>query len=259
MRSGDLQAAETWLAPCDPRSDDLETDTAYRMSRALIDTAKQNWNAVLRVLGTNDSDIPIMDSFDTLAAVLRANALQRTGQEQEATALLRKALSTLGAVARPVLNRLLQTYAPLGLCAQSYPSAVQQRSQAAAENANAIDVKKFLFFLVSALGCGGTGVFVFVMSIVGIIEPGGMVAGVVFVIVGLIHLAIMYHDLNRRMKDKYIWLHGIQATERVVEIKNRRGPINNVVTMMFEAMVQVEGQSDYKASLSMTLNEKKPP
>jgi hypothetical protein len=73
-RQGDLSAAEQWLTPCDRMSDDLETDSAYRFSRAFIDTARGNYNAVLHVLGASPKQVPLMDAVDAVCVVLRANA-----------------------------------------------------------------------------------------------------------------------------------------------------------------------------------------
>jgi len=44
--SGDAAAGEQWLAPCDAYSDDIEMDSPYRFARAVIATARGDWNGV---------------------------------------------------------------------------------------------------------------------------------------------------------------------------------------------------------------------
>ncbi|HVJ93396.1 MAG TPA: hypothetical protein VM580_26525, partial [Labilithrix sp.] len=78
--AGDLEAAEAWLKPCDAQSDDLSMDSEWRFSRAFIDTAKGNFENVLRVLGRGPNDVPIEDASEDVCAVLRANACERLGQ-----------------------------------------------------------------------------------------------------------------------------------------------------------------------------------
>ena len=93
-RQGDLAAAEQWLLPCDRQSDDLETDSAYRFSRAFIDTARGNFNGVLHVLGSGPKDVPLMDAVDAVCAVLRANAWERVGSYKPQSAQLTEQMQT---------------------------------------------------------------------------------------------------------------------------------------------------------------------
>lgn len=78
--TGDLASAEKWLAPCNPRSTDLHSDTEYRFSRACIDTVKEDWHAVLEVLGRSHHEVPTMALNLIPITVLRANALEKLGQ-----------------------------------------------------------------------------------------------------------------------------------------------------------------------------------
>ena len=45
-------------ACCDPNSDDLQTDSAYRISRAYLDTARGDFQRVLQILGGNEQEVP---------------------------------------------------------------------------------------------------------------------------------------------------------------------------------------------------------
>src|SRR5262249_31979190 len=56
---GDLASAEAWLAGCDPASEDLQCDTPYRVSYALLETARGRFNEVLMLLGGTEEEVPI--------------------------------------------------------------------------------------------------------------------------------------------------------------------------------------------------------
>ena len=130
-RSGDLTAAEEWLAPCDPRSDDLETDTAYRYSRACIDTASGNYEGVLEILGGAPTHVPIMDSFDHVCAVLRANAWEKRGNLAAATNLLVQAMAidAGGASGRLAVEKVVQLQHPPKPTPCRSPEQTLHRSQ----------------------------------------------------------------------------------------------------------------------------------
>ncbi len=124
--TNDVDGAERWLAPCNPRSMDLEADSAYRISRATIDTAKGNWVAVLQTLGRFHNDVPIMDVNDPTAVVLRANAHERLGDLASATIELQRYPSA----AIPTILQVLAADHGWHLCQASLPMA---RAKAAKE------------------------------------------------------------------------------------------------------------------------------
>lgn len=80
VRAGDLAAAEAWLALCDPASESLQVDSDVRCARATLATARGDFQGVLRWVGANALELPIADSLDLLAGVLRANAYERLGR-----------------------------------------------------------------------------------------------------------------------------------------------------------------------------------
>jgi hypothetical protein len=132
-REGDFAAAERWLAPCDARSDDLDSDSAYRCARAYIDTARGDFRAVLAVLGNAEEQIPIADARDPMATVLRANALERLGHLDAAIAALRTRMRLEGATGRGAIESFVQLHPHLGLCPQSLPAARQAHAAHAAK------------------------------------------------------------------------------------------------------------------------------
>ncbi len=123
VREGDLESAEQWLAGCNPRSDDLPSDSDYRVARALIDTARGNFPAVLWTLGRNNTEVPIADRLDAAASVLRANAYERSGDVQSAVQVLVDQMGRAGALGRRDIDAFAWTYSTLQLCAASLPRA----------------------------------------------------------------------------------------------------------------------------------------
>lgn len=88
----DRVSAEQWLARCDPRSEDLEMDTTYRVSVAALELARGDPAAVLFQLGDRGGEVPLLSAYSSLAALLRADALERLrGPEAGAEELFRAA------------------------------------------------------------------------------------------------------------------------------------------------------------------------
>jgi len=118
-RLGDLDAAEAWLAPCDPRPHDLNMDSALRRQRAAIATARGDFAAVLELLGAEIDEIPIADLYDHSATMLRANAHERRGDVARATAQLEQAVRSLRG--SPRIFARIAAAAAEPLCPRSLP------------------------------------------------------------------------------------------------------------------------------------------
>ncbi len=126
-RAGDRVAAEGWLQLMTPHATDLQMDTAYRFTRAYLSTCEGDLTTVLRALGTRVDDVPISESYVEVCAVLRANALERTGDEPTAV----QQLAHVAAAHADGVGRLASLVAmtpELALCPRSLP-ALQGRSR----------------------------------------------------------------------------------------------------------------------------------
>ncbi|MBI5537499.1 MAG: hypothetical protein HY898_32550 [Deltaproteobacteria bacterium] len=121
-RVGDLPAADAWLAGCNPRSDDIHVDTTWRFSKAYVCTARQDWKGVLQALGSRIGDVPLASGEEEACGMLRANAIERSGQVQQAAEQVFSIMSqsTRGAAA---LMQFLALNRELGLCPASFPHA----------------------------------------------------------------------------------------------------------------------------------------
>jgi DNA-directed RNA polymerase subunit RPC12/RpoP len=169
-RQGDLASAEAWLAGCDARSLDLEVDSEYRMSAATIATRKHNFQGVLSLLGQRPEDVPIAQSTTVACGLLRANALERTGQLAPAVDQLAALAASHGlddvAAARSV-------NAALDLCPQAF-AAVQARLQPTqGQQAGGAPLAAG----VAAARQAGRGVSLLISSIFGLISLGLIIAG----------------------------------------------------------------------------------
>lgn len=86
---GDLAAAEAWLATCDPHPALLDLDSDYRTSRARIAIQREEWTAVLDLVGETHASQPFEPSSVPQVTLFRVLALAATGAPSEAEAELR--------------------------------------------------------------------------------------------------------------------------------------------------------------------------
>lgn len=128
-RMGDPTAGDKWLALMPATSDDLHIDTAYRITRAYVSTAKHDFNTVLQMLGQRRDDVPIADGQDELAAVLRANAFERMGRAQEALQELQRIMASPPHA--QLVGKIIESNGALQLCPHTFPQASQQAHQMA--------------------------------------------------------------------------------------------------------------------------------
>lgn len=78
--SGDLEAAEAWLAPIDPKPTSLAVHTDLALARATIALIRGDWGLVLTYLGHSADEIPIAIMDDVQACMFRATAYERLGE-----------------------------------------------------------------------------------------------------------------------------------------------------------------------------------
>ncbi len=118
VRAGELEAAWSWVSHMDPASESLVADSAYRLSRAYLSTARHAFDDVLFVLGRGLHDVPIDAGDALMCGMMRANALERGGLVDEATAQLRAFVEHDPALA-DLMRQVVTANPSLHLCAQS--------------------------------------------------------------------------------------------------------------------------------------------
>ncbi|NVB43144.1 hypothetical protein G6O69_35300 [Pseudenhygromyxa sp. WMMC2535] len=244
----DLQAAEAWLAPCDPRSDDLESDSAYRAARAFIDTLRGDYENVLAVLGAADDQIPIHDARDPVCAVLRANALERRGDIEGAVAALSARMGKESANGRVAMEAFVQRYPALSLCPLSLPQATAlhtERAVALASRSTGAGTGNVLYGL-GLLMLVPTGICLVGGLFLG--WAGAIPAGLSIGFTGLL-LAGMGKGLRKSGEQAvYLRRHGLPARGRLEQIETTGTEINGVPLMALTVTITRDDQAPYQAS-----------
>lgn len=130
VAAGDRDAARGWLLRCDPQSDDLVSDTAYRFSVAYLATAEGQWSEVFRVIGEDEEALPIAMSSRLAVSVLRANALERTARLDVAVEQLSRQLAA-GHATPSGLDSVRRVHVAMDLAPRAVAQAVAQHAATA--------------------------------------------------------------------------------------------------------------------------------
>lgn len=247
-RVGDIEAAESWLALLNPHSDDLHSDTAYRHSRAYVSTKKGDYHAVLQVLGARIDDVPICDSTDEAAGVLRANAYEKLGQQQTAVEQLVQLMSASPHGAQ-LIERIIAANAHLGLCTYSFPQARQQLGQMAATAVHTKGGFKFgcLFF---PLFIGGFAIPAVMFGAEQLIEAEYLEFVQIGVVVGFILFSFLMVFLvigkGMRVKSK-LRQTGVPGRAKVMSVAETGTRVNDQPQLQFQLMVNAHPHAPYTA------------
>jgi hypothetical protein len=127
LKAGEVDAARAWMASCDAAPLDLAADSDYRVSAAYVATFDHDFGRVLSLLGRTHGSIPTSVSSRLLVAVVRANALEKSGDVDEAVAtLLDFAAHSEGTLAEQGMAAAVKANSWLDLCPQSVPRAIAE-------------------------------------------------------------------------------------------------------------------------------------
>lgn len=255
-KEGDIASAEQWLAHCDPRSDVLEADSAFRAARAFVDTARNDFHRVVQTLGAQDEAYPIADSWDPTCAVLRANALEKTGQVEAAAEALRQRMAREGHSGRTMISKVIDAHPRLALCAQSFPIALAGHTQLAARRASqgvGGGIGSLFFWLGMFLTVGGTAIAV-VLAVVG---AGMFAAGITWVSIaptGLIFAVIGWAFRKKAREAAWLRENGIVCTGIVRGHSPTGTRINGVPMVRVDVEVNHPNMQAYAASFKQLLS-----
>jgi hypothetical protein len=119
---GEVGAAEAWLRDCDPRSTDLASDTAYRLGRSAIATARGDWPQVIELLSWGT---PIFKVFGRVCDVLWANACEKNGSLEPAARRLALAVE----LGPSVVASFIRSRPEQKLCERSYPMVLARKKR----------------------------------------------------------------------------------------------------------------------------------
>lgn len=124
-RVGDYASAESWLELVDPRSDDLLVDTSYRLARAEMAASRSDYQTVLSVLGTGMDQVPTLDNEDEHVELLRSDAIERLGRNDQAVEQLKAAITRSDVSS----FEAARARSHLDLCPTSFAQAVEAVEQ----------------------------------------------------------------------------------------------------------------------------------
>jgi len=79
VRAGDTDAAFRFWQHFDANAADLESDSEWRVTTAVVATARGDYMTVLTALGSSFEQCAIQDALDAQAVLFRANALEKSG------------------------------------------------------------------------------------------------------------------------------------------------------------------------------------
>jgi len=127
LKAGEVDAARAWLASCDPAPLDLAADSDYRLSAAYLATFDHDFSRVLSLLGRTHGSIPTSVAARLLVVLVRANALEKSGDVDEAVAtLLDFAGHSEGTLAEEGMAAAVKANSWLDLCPRSVPQAIAE-------------------------------------------------------------------------------------------------------------------------------------
>jgi hypothetical protein len=252
-RTGDVESAEAWLAGCDPGSDDLFTDSVYRITRAYIETGANRPQGVLQILGGSEQDVPINDAMDALATVLRANAWERMGNLDAARHLLSRFMSSQSGISAAVESVVKAMPAQWQVCAQSIHGARQDHRAHVGDRAGSGALFGWIF-----IGAGFLPLLFVIPSAIAVVVGGGSLLEVLPMGFVLLFPAILggigYKMVQAADRAKAIAREGQHGRGRVLAVTPTGTTINDVPMMRIDVEVQVPGVPPVRASSKKLLH-----
>jgi hypothetical protein len=243
-KSGDIASAQAWLAGCDPTSQELMTDSAYRVSLAYIATMANDPATVVRMVGRTQNEVPTEDSMDAMTAILRANAVEKLGDVQGATALL---MQFAGGHGFGVVDTFVKLFpAHLQVCARAIAAAQGQHRQQVVSSAGS---GSWIGWVI--LFAGLTPAFIVIPLIIAGEAP-------IFALIFAIIFPVAFGGWGLKMikaakRSKIIAQTGVRGTGRILAVNLTGTYINNVPQMRIDMQVTVPGRPPVQASCTKLL------
>jgi hypothetical protein len=259
-RAGDLAGADAWFAGCSPVSDDIHVDTAWRASKAYISTLREDWPGVTHALGSRTGDVPLADGEAEGCALLRSNALERSGQLAEAVEQLLQAMrqSSRGPAA---FQQYLRMHEQLALCPQSFPQAhAKFEAIVASREVPKVQARNVWLGPVMAMVMfGGIGLTLLAGAVSELVSESGKVStalgvgslGLFFAALGALFVWGLQSAREGKARDLRVLESGLDATLTVVDFK--RGAKNQSDSL--KVSVQLADAAAFDCTLAVTIPE----
>ncbi len=129
-RNGEVKAAKSWLALCNPRSCDLESDSAFRYAAATLAAVEADAEGIYEQLGFEEGELPLAGRDAAEVRILRIHAKELQGKLKEAGGELYQRVNAVG-VAQTKTE--IKRHLPLVLCTSSMQWVTDLLEEAEAE------------------------------------------------------------------------------------------------------------------------------
>jgi hypothetical protein len=247
---GDRAPAQRYLGWMAPWPAELEADSELRVSAAVLAVLDREPQRALLLLGPQKDVIPIADSLDALASVLRAHAFEMAGNPAAAAQILRE-------LPDPRLLDLVRSRFPaLQLCAHSaqvYGAAMTHEAAGrAAASAGNIGAMIGGILAASGLGMVAIGLVVGIMS--GDLGPETFITPAIGMVMFVVGVVTVVRARARGRHAAWLRVNGLPLTARIGGAQPTGTLINDVPVYRFS--LQVAGpQGPYGATLDKLVPE----
>ena len=246
VAAGDRARALRYLSWMMPNAPELDADSEFRVSSAVVATMDRDPQRVLGLLGPQKDAIPIVDSMDAMASVFRANAFEAMGNPAAAQQILNELPEAR------ILDLVRSRFPTLQLCPQSagaYQAATtQQAAQRAASGAGFIGVLMGGILALSGVITLLAGGIPLAISggadVVGAAIP--MAIGGVLLVLGVV---LVVRGRAKGKRAAWLRMNGLSLPARIVNAERTGTMINDVPVYRF--ILQVQGpHGPYQASFN---------
>jgi hypothetical protein len=245
VRGRDFEAAERWLQHFEGGYADLESDSEWRVSTAVVATARRDYTTVLSALGRSFGEIALQDALDAQGVVFRAHALEQLGQLPEATLQISQLLERGGPAMRTGLEQMVKMYGALGLCPGSLGQVLAQRESSARASAGVGKLVLGAILILVPLLPAGIGVIIgaslFLSGEATLDEPGAWVGAVVPIAMSAIFFLSFglwgIRTVVAGLRERAAFSRGVRATARVLSARPTGVSVNDQPEMLIELEV----------------------
>ncbi len=236
-RAGDFTAAEAWLSRCDPKPRGVESDTAYRFSRAYLDTlVGRDFQRVLETVGPSSRELMLHGDHEPECIALRANAWERLGRADASVEVLDELNLRGSSFDRYACARFVERHQDVGLCSASFAEAdARQRARGVKLATKAAGAPLLAFALTAGAAAIGVVLFVLLGLLVDVGTAYGS-AGIAFLL-ATVFFAIFVVDFGKARRAARIRGKGVQAVARVIHGRGTNQVTNGIPQLLYRVLV----------------------
>ncbi|MBW2529649.1 MAG: hypothetical protein JRI23_36065 [Deltaproteobacteria bacterium] len=246
-RANDLRAAEGWLALCDPRPLELESDTELRFAQAYLALLQGNPQRMLEVLGQSWSDVPIANVHEAECVALRSHAWEQLGRPDHATELLDHFMQHTSSYGRFLCRRFVALHQHLGLCAQSGPAADAAQRQ---RGLRLVEQKTGAPGLAWGITLGTVALGLLVAAVLVLTGPGwgwGYYAAGMGGFMASAFVVVARNSSRKARRARQLCSRGVSAAARIVHASPTNQATMGVPQLMYRVLVLPASGAPFEA------------